>query len=318
MKKAKRYVVGLCAALTMLVLTGCGGKASSDMAIAETMAASSMQMNSSMQMDGSIYEAGVELDKGAGMTEGAREEEASSESSTYRKLIKTVSMDVETEEFDNMMTNLKNRVEELNGYIESSSVRGNSRYNENRYADMTIRIPQDKLDYFVNEVAEISNITWKSENVEDITLTYVDIESRKKALEIEQERLLSLLEKAESVEDIISIESRLSEVRYELQSYASQLLVYDNQVNYSTVYLNISEVKRLTPQEEPTVWNRIAIGFTDNLGGVARLIENIFVGVIVLIPYWGLWVIVVVVLIGVCKGISAAQKKKREKKEKKD
>lgn len=307
MKKTKKYLVGLYAALAMLALTGCGGKSADNMAIAETTAASSMQTA------GGIYEMGIEADKGTGLMEDAVEQEASAENSAYRKLIKTVSMDVETEEFDSMMTNLKNRVEELSGYIENSSVRGNSRYDEKRYADMTIRIPQDKLDYFVDEVAEISNIIWKSENVDDITLTYVDIESREKALEIEQERLLSLLEKAESVEDIITIEGRLSEVRYELQSYASQLLVYDNQVNYSTVYLNISEVKRLTPQEEPTIWNRIATGFSDNLGGVVTLMENLFVGVIVLIPYWGLWVIIIAVIAGMGKGISAAQKKKKAK-----
>lgn len=311
MKKWKKYQVSICAMMAMALLSGCGSSSSSaDMAM-NTMAIAETTAASYAQMDGGIYESSVEWEAGEVSAAGATEEQETQNS--YRKLIKTVSMDVETEEFDSMIEKLENRVEALNGYIESSNVRGNSRYDVTRYADMTIRIPQENLESFVDEVAEISNITWKSENVKDITLTYVDIESRKKALEIEQERLLALLEKAVSVEDIITIENRLSEVRYELQSYASQILVYDNQVNYSTIYLNINEVQRLTPQEEPTVWDRISTGFSDNLLGLLTLLENAVVGVIVLAPYWLTWIIAILILIGVCKFISDKQKKKRDK-----
>lgn len=172
-------------------------------------------------------------------------------------------------------------------------------------------MPSDELDGFVNEVAEISNIIWRSENVEDITLNYVDVESRKKALEIEQERLLELLEIAESVEDIIAIESRLSEVRYEMQSYASQLLVYDNQVDYSTIYLNIREVERLTPQAEPGMLERIATGLSDNMAGAVNLLENIVVTVIVLIPYGVILAGVVTVIVVICKAVSKLEKKRK-------
>lgn len=309
MKKTKKYVTGLCAVMLLTALTGCGKGASYDnSAIAETYAAMSMA-------EGGIYEASAETaDRAAGNIIG----EENTVENTYRKLIRTVSMDVETEEFDGLLGKLENRIKELNGYIESSNVRGNSRYNENRYSSMTIRIPSAELDNFVNEVSEISNITWKSENVDDITLTYVDLDSRKKALEVEQERLLALLEQAESVEDIISIESRLSEVRYELQSYASQLLVYDNQVEYSTVYLNINEVKRLTPQEEPGMWERITTGFGDNLGGAIQMLENLVVGVIVLVPYWGILVILAAAAVLVCRGISRKQKKRSKKEDRKE
>ena len=82
-----------------------------------------------------------------------------------------------------------------------------------------------------------------------MTLDYVDVESRKKMLETEQQRLLELLETAESLDDILTIESRLTEVQYELDSKESQLRTYDNQIDYSTVYLDIDEVVRYTPQD---------------------------------------------------------------------
>ena len=312
----KRLVPGLCIGLALLMLTGCGGsgssadKAANTMAIAETAAASESYYEAEVA-GGGIYESVMDYEMAdGGIPEGGSSAEMKA---VNRKLIKTVSMDVETEEFDGLVSKLENRINELGGYIESSDVRGNAYYNDSRWSNMTIRIPSDKLDSFVNEVAEISNITWKSENVEDITLNYVDVESRKIALEIEQERLLALLEIAESVEDIITIESRLSEVRYEMQSYASQLLVYDNQVEYSTIHLSISEVKRLTPQEEPNMLERIATGFTDNMSGAIELVENAIVAVIIMIPYWGILVIAAVVIVLVCKAVSKVQKKKYEK-----
>ena len=69
-----------------------------------------------------------------------------------------------------------------------------------------------------------------------MTLQYVDLESHKKALTTEQDRLIELMEQAETVEDIITIEGRLSEVRYQLESMESQLRTYDNKIDYSTVY----------------------------------------------------------------------------------
>lgn len=298
-KKIMRLGIGII--MSVIVLSGCGGSSNGKMA-SDTMAAypGANSVNSEVKSD-SIYEMGV-------LTESQDKKE--SVQMGERKLIKTVNMDVETEEFDGLITKLRERVGELKGYIESSNIRGNIRYQESRNATITIRVPSGELENFVNEVAEISNIVRRSENVSDITLTYVDVESRKKALEIEQERLHSLLEKAESVEDIITIEGRLSEVRYELQSYASQLLVYDNQVDYSTIHLNISEVKRLTPQEEPSILERITEGFSDNFSAAAKMLVDLFIGIIILSPYWGLWVLIVLAIVFFCKGISTIQKKK--------
>ena len=70
----------------------------------------------------------------------------------------------------------------------------------------------------------------------------------KKALETEQDRLLELMEQAETTEDLLAIESRLTDVRYQLESAASQLKLYDSLVSYSTVYLTVEEVQKLTPR----------------------------------------------------------------------
>lgn len=248
-------------------------------------------------------------------------------STTSQKLIKTVSMSMETKEFDPLLENIRSKVEELGGYIENSEISGSSYYSVqgNRYAWMTLRIPADKLDGFVTIVSELGNVTSKNESVQDITLRYVDVESHKKALETEQDRLLELLEKAESMEDIITIESRLSELRYELQSYGSTLRTYDNQVNYSTVSISISEVERVTPViEEKTFFEEIRYRLSDNLYDIGQGMRDFAIWFISSLPYLFIWAVVIALLVclvkilGRRKPVFGRKKKKRLEEEKKE
>ncbi len=176
---------------------------------------------------------------------------------------------------------------------------------------MTIRIPEDKLDLFLKEVTNISNVVRRSEKVKDVTLTYVDLSSHKEALETEQDRLLELLEKAESVEDIITIQRRLSDVRYQIESMESQLRTYDNQISYSTVYLEIDEVKELTPVKEETVWEQISGGFVDSLKSLKDGFVEIVVWVAVNSPFLVIWAAVIVVFVLLVKNSAKKNKVKK-------
>lgn len=231
-----------------------------------------------------------------------------------RKLIKTVDMTVETKEYDMLMTELKNQVSKLGGYIEHMDTYNGSSYSyyrSSRSASMTIRIPKDKLTEFVETVSGISNVVRRSDNVEDVTLSYVDMESRRNTLQTEQERLLALLAKAESIEDIITIEDRLSTVRYQLESMESKLRTIDNQVDYSTVYMNIDEVRELTPVEEQTPIERIGEGFVDSLHDIGDGAVEFAVWFVINIPYFVIWAVIItaiVLIVRACRKRSKAKK----------
>ena len=184
-----------------------------------------------------------------------------------RKWIITVHMDAETEDLDTLLPGLDEKITALNGYIESQEIYNGSTYASRRHrnASLTIRIPAEDVDHFTEAVAGIANVVSNSLSREDITLTYVATESKVNALKTEEARLLELLSQAETMSDLLEIESRLSDVRYELERYASQLRLYDNQVDYATIYLYISEVQEYTPVAEKTVWERIRDGFASNL-----------------------------------------------------
>lgn len=126
-----------------------------------------------------------------------------------RKLIRNVNMDLETREFDALTKSITDAVTAFGGYIQQSDVSGNSLNwsgdRSSRYSTITARIPSDKLDAFLTEVSSQGNVTYKNESVQDVTLQYTDITSRKKTLQMEQERLWALLEKAESVDAVLAL-----------------------------------------------------------------------------------------------------------------
>lgn len=260
--------------------------------------------------------------------QGEGGESAAAVPETSRKLIKTVNISAETENFDTLVPGLQRQVETLGGYIESISVYDVGSYyvedtmQKQRCANLTARVPKEKLDGFLLQVGEQTNVTSRSENVEDVTLRYVDLESHKKALLTEQERLLALMEKAESVEDIITIEGRLSEVRYQLESMESQLRTYDNQIDYSTVYLSIEEVRKYSAPQTATVWQRIENGFMKSLENIGFGIRDFAIGFVINIPYIVFWGVLIAVAVIVWRILRKAWKKvvakraaAREKKE---
>lgn len=231
---------------------------------------------------------------------------------TNRKLIKTVYLDVQTKEFDDMLEFLTAKVQEMGGYTEASSISGSNYYYETtRDADYTVRIPVDKLDEFVQVVGEKGNISHKSEEIEDVTLQYVDVESHKKALEAEQERLLELLEMAESMEDIIAIESKLSEVRYQLENYGTQMRILDNQIEYSTVHISIAEVERITETKERTFFGEIADRFSDSLYEVAYGCRSFVIAFIGSLPILAVWAVFIFIAVLILRRILDGKKTKK-------
>lgn len=247
----------------------------------------------------------------AGTAENGKETANSADTEngqSSRKLIRTFNLDAETTDFDNLVTQLQQETQNLGGYVESSYVNGNSYYTENsRYASLTLRIPKDKTNDFLGTVGEMANVTSKSENVEDVTLTYTDLKSHVEALQAEQEQLMKLMEQAKTVEDTMSIQSRLTDVRYELESYMSQLKVYDNQVDYDTVNISIQEVKNETPTGELSIGQKMLNGLENSLRAIAESAKNLCIWFVASIPYF---VILFAVIFAVVSIIKKIRKKK--------
>ncbi|MDE5931314.1 MAG: DUF4349 domain-containing protein, partial [Lachnospiraceae bacterium] len=123
---------------------------------------------------------------------------------------------------------------------------------------------------------------------------------------------------AETVEDIIAMEQRLSEVRYELENMESQLRTLNNQIDYSTININIQEVRRLTPVEEKTAWDKMKNGFVNSIYRIGDDIENGFIGFVSNIPYLIIWVVIIGIVFLIVRRIFKKRKQKKTAKEQKE
>ncbi len=203
-----------------------------------------------------------------------------------RKIIETIDLTVQTKEFDTLLDSIRKEITELGGYIEGSDISGREidSYN-NRSADLTIRIPSDKSSSFQGFIAENSVVINEIVTTKDVTLSYVDMESRVAALEAEKAALKKLLENASSMTDIIDIRNSLTDVIYEIESHKSQLRTYDNLVDYSTVSVYIFEVERTAIVEEQTTWQKIGTNLKNNFENVRTGAVNVFIFLVSAIPY---------------------------------
>lgn len=297
MKKMTAILVTLC--MLAALLAGCGGASKSTQAFDAAAAAPAEAAN------GAYYDMESAKSEDGGLT-GDTDSTVLPEG---RKWIITVNMSAETEDLDALMEALNGKISGLGGYVEDQDSYNGSMYSSRRYrsASLTVRIPAERVDEFTEEMSGIANVVSTNLSREDITLSYVATESRVKALQTEEARLLELMEQAETMADLLEIESRLTDVRYELENRASQLRLYDNQVDYATIYLSIDEVQEYTPVEEPTVWERISGGFVNSVKGVGNGLLDLLVWVLAKSPY-------LVILGGVTVGVVVLVKKRKVRK----
>ena len=135
-----------------------------------------------------------------------------------------------------------------------------------------------------------------------------------KALQTEEARLLELMEQAETMSDLLEIEGRLTEVRYQLENYTSTLRLYDNQVDYATLDLTLREVEKFTPPEKQGFWQKVTSGLADSIVDLGQGIVDFVAWVLIELPY--------LVLVGLLGWLTVfltrrSIKKRRAKKEQK-
>ena len=300
----KTVSVFLALVLMLSLLTGCGAASKITSDVMKNEMAMSAPMAAPMEP---MYEEEMGIQDSANPTSAIPEN---------RKWIITVDISAETEDLEAMLAQLDGKIAELKGYVEAQNIYNGSNYSSRRYrsASMTVRIPADSVDQFSADVSGISNVVRSNKNLEDITLTYTATESRVKALQTEEGRLLELMAKAENMSDLLEIEARLTDVRYELENATTRLKGYDNKVDYATVYLNIEEVQEYTPVEEETLWQRISGGFMDSLKGVGNGIVDFFVWIIVASPYLVLFGAVAVAMVFLTRKFRKNKGAKKQKK----
>ena len=308
-----------------LGLAACGAKASNDMAYDSmeyfSTSSSGGAWDNGVSFDSVVMEESMDMKTEYGMADNVMAEttatapgsgsENSLVSTTTRKVIKTANLNLQTLDFAGFQTALDQKIAESGAYLQYADVSGTDYYGGRKSANYTIRVPEANLDFFLAGVEGIATVVNKTLGEEDVTLNYVDTEARIKTLEIEQERLLALLEKADDLDSIIMLEQRLSEVRYNIESFQSKLRTYDDKITYSTVRIYVYEVTRVQEKEPETLWERISNGWADTMYDISTGAQDFLVWAVVNLPYLVFWGVVIVVLVVVLKKKNAKRKAKK-------
>ena len=228
------------------------------------------------------------------------------------KLVYTASVTLESEDFEAASDALHQKIASLGGIIVSENAYNlNKKGYGGRSMDMTVRIPQENYETFLAGLSDICNVAAVNRYVENLTERYYDNENRLKSYRIQEERLFAMLEKAESVTEMLEIESRLCDVQYQIEALTNTQRTIDNDVRYSTFNLSLAEVKKFTTPEPETFGDKFKEAVGGSVESFGVFSENLLFFFIYVLPYLLCIAVVLIIVLVIVK----ASKKKKEKKQ---
>ena len=299
----------------ILFITGCGSKNSSSY----SSEAKEEYYNGGALGD-SYYEEEYEIAEATESSLTTTDDSEIDPAALSEKLVYKGRLNVETLEYKNALQEIKGLVNKFEGIIEyESEYTSGSRWyvdedNTIMHCEMRLRIPTRFFDAFIASLEGSGKITSKDTEVINITKQYNDNSARIEALEIEQKRLLEMMEKAETVQDMIAVEERLSEVQYELNSHKSYQASMNTDIQYSTINLRLDEVEKYTEYNQ-TFGERFMKSFKESFEGFLETMGDFLIFLIHALPY--LLLIGLLVLIIKKLNIHLPKLGKRHKEEKK-
>lgn len=231
---------------------------------------------------------------------------------TADKIIYNVSFDLYVEDVKKAKDSLNKKTAEYGGYV------SNSRYNEydngRIEVHMEVKIPSKDLEKYLKYVDTVGNVKSKNKNSQNITEQYYDIQSRLKNARRQEAKLLEIMEKAETVEDILKVQQQIDVVQERIERLQGQINLYDKLVAYSTINFGIYPVEKMVNDSEDNtrvisleeVWNGIKKATTKS----AKFVVN-FLGYLLIALFYALIPGVIIALIVIF--IIRRRKKKRKK-----
>ena len=299
----KKIITTLLALTLALTLAGCGGSASSGNSFYKAdQTAPAKAAEGYWEGDYVTNESAYTADSYGGTEAAPARREA--------KLIYTAELELETTAFDDAITALDNLVAESKGYYEDRSIR-QSGY---RYGSFTVRVPAAEYDDFCRQAGEVCHLLYANSSAQDISDSYYDTDSRLQSARAKLARLQELLAKAENMQDIITIESAISDTQWQIDNLSGTLRDYDSLVDYSTVRIDLREVYQLSDAAQaPLTFGQKLVGsFTSGLRSVGSALEDFAMW----LAYSWVWLLllaaaaVVIVRIVRRRGIHLRKKKK--------
>lgn len=269
--------------------------------------------------------AAMAMDAGAATANTATADGASADGAASRsaetpeyglKIIREARIEMQTENYSEDMAALEELVTSMGGFITSREEWGSEQSAETgenpRTLSLTLRIPSDQLDAFVEQAKQVGIVTASSISETDVTDQYTDTDRRLQAYQKQYDRVLEMMDQATTVEELIQIESELSRLEMEIESCQGTLNYWDARVNYSTVYIYVDEVRRAI-SANPSLGERMRTALANSWDDFTQGCQDLVVNLYAAIPYIVVWIVVLAAAGGIAVLIVRKVRKGRRK-----
>ena len=339
MNSMKKILALLLSLLMLLSLCACGSfyaKSPSNSSREDSYVPSSYSAPAGVYSDYSLSETSYALGDadydyeetgGLSMNSAYTASETSTEDAPQEnpdKIIYSADVTVETTDFDESLSALDALVKQYGGWVESSSVNGSNYYDtargnqKTRSASYTLRIPSARFNELLGSFSTLGNVPYSHVYTENVTARYFDTQARLTAYNAQETRLLEMLELAQTVDDVITIEDKLTDLRYQIEALQSSLNNWDRHVSYSTVSLQVNEVREYTPEPQVkiTFGDKLLEALEDGFYGAGEFLLMLVTVLPVLLILAVLVLILVLIIRAIVRKHRARKGDKPAKKEK--
>lgn len=232
---------------------------------------------------------------------------------TNRKITKSAFISAYSKEFDSSIEKISTITKSVDGYFSNSYISDYQYDSDRRFAEYTVMVPTEKYDAVIQSFSEACVITEKSETSDDITSTYIDIESRLTSLQAQETRLLELMSSAQNMDEIIAIQTQLTNVQYEIESYLSSKRNYDSMISYSTINLTLTERSNAsTTTATYTFWDQAKEAAINAVDSSIIFLQNLAIGFISALPLLALLAIIIFLIYFIKKIVKKKMTKKSQ------
>ena len=196
--------------------------------------------------------------------------------SLNRQIIYTAELEIVVTSFDGIPQQMKSLVDSNGGYISSANL--DRMRGERRHASWVVRVPVENYDRFLEQVSQVGVPTTRTQNAEDVSEQFVDIEARltnKRKLEA---RIQKLLERPDDkIQHVIEVERELGRVREEIERFEGRLRYLRDKTSMTTVTVHINEQREYQPPQAPTLTNRMVAAWSKSTNNMVKFVENTMV-----------------------------------------
>ena len=201
-----------------------------------------------------------------------------------RRIVYNSELKLVVEQYDAFEKSIVGIVDAHDGFISSSET--DRRYASRQSGTWVARIPVERYSEFLTAITELGFAESRSENAQDVTAEYVDVEARIRNNQQLEQRILEMLEeRTGKLADVLEIERELARVRDEIERMQGRMRVLTDQSSLATITIQVREEQEYVPKTAPTLSSRLGSTWASSLEILRRAGEGLLLVGVALVPW---------------------------------